>query len=57
MLRVTVIFEYADINDAEGDLADQIMDSIGQDCEAMALNHGASMVWIDDCYAKENEEK
>lgn len=55
MLRVTVIFEYADINDADSDEASAVVDSIGQGCNAMLEQHNASAVWVDDCYAKENE--
>lgn len=55
MIRVTVIFEFADINDADSDEASAVVDSIGQACDAMREEHGASAVWVDDCYAKENE--
>ena len=46
-MRVIVVFEFEGV-DADGEQADQMVESIGESCETMGVGFGASACFIDD---------
>jgi hypothetical protein len=49
-MKVVVVFEFAGIDDADSPEADLIIEEIGQDCEGMRLDTGATRVWIEEIF-------
>jgi hypothetical protein len=52
-MKVVVVFEFAGIDDADSPEADLIIEEIGQDCEGMRLDTGATRVWIEEVFDSE----
>jgi len=51
-MRVIVVFEFEGV-DPNGDQADQIVNNIGESCEIMGTEFGATNCYIDDCKGDE----
>ena len=53
-MRVTIIFEYADVDEANGAEADAIIERLTDACEGMKWDYNASNVWVDDATCEED---
>lgn len=52
-MKVVVVFEFAGIDDADSPEADLVIESMGAECEAMRLEAGATLVWIEEVFDSE----
>jgi hypothetical protein len=53
IMRVTIVFEYADVDDANGADADAIIERLTDACEGMKWDYNATNVWVDDATCEE----
>lgn len=47
-MRVTIVFEYAGVDDPNGDQADAIIERLSDACEDFQADFDANAVWVDD---------
>lgn len=55
-LQITVVFEYANVSDPNGELANVIVDGLMHSVEAWRAEHDADAAWIDDARIREGVE-
>ena len=57
-MRVTLVFEFDGIEDANSEEATEIIESINDPKEimTMALAYGADQIWVDDAVIYEEDE-
>jgi len=55
-LRVTVVFEFEGIDDADGQQADRIVQELTMDTEVWRTQYGAGAAWVDEVEVAETEE-
>lgn len=55
-LRVTVVFEFDNIKDPNGEQADRIVQELTMDTEVWRTQYGAGATWVDEVEVVEMED-
>jgi hypothetical protein len=55
-LQITVVFEYSNVADPRGELANVIIDGLMHSTETWRAEHDADAVWIDEARIREGVE-
>lgn len=55
-LRVTVVFEFDGIGDADGQQADRLVQELTMDTETWRTQYGAGATWVDEVEVVEAED-
>lgn len=55
-LQITLVFEYANVSDPNGELANVIIDGLMHSIETWRAEHDADAAWIDDARIREGVE-